>query len=212
MHFLEVLYRSPFGRVMSMLARSISWIHQPFMVYGMINPATREFHKYSRVSSSVVIVNRRNLSIGNHVWVGHYCILDATAGLTIGEGCQFSPWVGVFTHGSENSIRLLGQRFVHVPNMERPGYTRGRVEIGAYTYIGAGAIILPGVKIGKGCLVGAGSVVTDDLPDFSFAVGQPAEIRGSTLDRDVEYFRTTDLSATYYDEQALQLIRDRLKE
>ena len=48
--------------------------------------------------------------------------------------------------------------------------------IGDFTRIGANSTILPGVKIGKNCLIGAGSVVTQDIPDHSVAVGNPAQV------------------------------------
>jgi acetyltransferase-like isoleucine patch superfamily enzyme len=49
------------------------------------------------------------------------------------------------------------------------------MEIGRNTWIGMGSIVLPGVRIGEGCVVGAGSVVTRDLEDFTVAVGNPAK-------------------------------------
>ena len=101
------------------------------------------------------------------------------------EGCQIGAWVGIFTHGSEHAIRLLGRQFVHVPNARRPGYTRGRVAIGPYTFVGAGSIILPGVTIGRGCLIGAGTLVARDVPDHAIVTGWPGQARGDTarLDR-----------------------------
>ena len=48
--------------------------------------------------------------------------------------------------------------------------------IGDDSWIGGGVVILPGVTIGRGCTVGAMSVVTKDIPDFSVAIGQPAKV------------------------------------
>jgi len=50
----------------------------------------------------------------------------------------------------------------------------GPMEIGRNSWIGMGSVVLPGVRIGEGCVVGAGSVVTRDLEDFTVAVGNPA--------------------------------------
>jgi len=158
------------------------------------------------MSSTVTIMNRSKLYVGNDVWVWHHSILDATEGLQIGEGCQIGAWVGIFTHGSETSIRLLGSRFVHIPNTERPGYTRGPVKIGAYTFVGAGSVILPGVTVGKGCLIGTGTLVAQDVPDHSVFVGWPGKVRGSTIDLDRRQFHKMDYSATYYDQDALAKI------
>ena len=208
----ERLYRSPFGRVMSSLAWGIGRFQRPFMIYGYKDTPSGQWRKYTRLSSSVILMNRPALALGDYIWVWHYSILDATAGLTIEQGCQIGAWVGIFTHGSQNAIRLLGEQFVHIPNQERAGYTRGAVHIGAYSFIAAGAKILPGVTIGKGCLVGAGSLVTKDLPDFAIAVGAPAQVKGSTLDLDLESFRQQDFSASYYDPAALAIILDKLAE
>lgn len=209
---LERLYRTPVGRLMSSVARAWARLHRPFMVYGYYDHGSKSFRKYTRISSDVVILNERELSVGEDVWVWHHTILDATEGLTIGDGCQIGAWVGIFTHGSENSIRLLGKQFVHIHNTERMGYSRSRVEIGAYTFIGAGSVVLPGVTLGRGCLIAAGTLLTKSVPDYSIVAGVPGRIKGSTLETDERFFREQDYSSTYYDAEALQEIRNRLKE
>jgi acetyltransferase-like isoleucine patch superfamily enzyme len=207
MRFLEKLYRTGFGRGLSAAARLLAWPQRPFMVYGYRDRKKNSFRKYTRISSTAVIMNRKELAIGDSVWVWHYSILDATEGLEIEDGCQIGAWVGIFTHGSEHAIRLLGSSFVHIPNTERKGYTRGPVKIGAYTYIGAHAIVLPGVTIGRGCLVGAGSLITKDVPDYAIVTGNPARLRGSTIDLDRRAFYSWDHSETYYDKGALEIIK-----
>ena len=212
MRILERIYRSRWGRVLSWMAAGVARVQRPFMVYGYYDRPSRSFRKYTRMSSNLVMISRANLSVGDHVWVWHHSILDATEGLTIGEGCQIGAWVGIFTHGSENSIRLLGPGFIDIPNTQRLGYSRGAVSIGAYTFVAAGSVILPGVTIGKGCLIGAGTLVTGDVPDYSVVVGRPGKVRGSTLDIDARFFQTHDFSDTYYDQEALQLVREKLAE
>lgn len=206
--FLERLYRTRFGSVMSTAAYLFSSIQRPFMVYGYYDYSSRKFRKYTRISSTVTIMNKKSLSIGDHVWVWHHSILDATEGLEIHEGCQIGAWVGIFTHGSERSIRLLGNQFVHIPNTKRSGYTRGGVVIGEYTFIGAGSVILPGIRIGKGCLIGTGTLVTKDVPNYSIVVGSPGQVRGSTIDLDKKSFMDDDFSNTYYDPEALAMIKE----
>jgi acetyltransferase-like isoleucine patch superfamily enzyme len=181
------------------------------MIYGYDDATTGEFRKYTRISSTAVIMSPEKLAVEDHVWVWHHSILDATEGLTIEEGVQIGAWVGIFTHGSESAIRLLGRRFVDIPNTERRGYTRGSVKIGKYSFIGAGAKILPGVTLGKGCLIAAGSIVNRDLPNYSIARGQPAKVVGSTIDLDRRTFDKEDFSSTYYDQEALGKILEKLK-
>ena len=210
MRFAEKLYRSPFGRILSVTAKTLAKLQQPFMIYGWRDPVSGVYRKWTRISSNAIIMSQSRLSIGDYVWVWHHTILDATEGITIGEGAQIGSWVGVFTHGSENAIRLLGREFIHIPNTERRGYTRGAVNIGAYSFIGAGSVILPGVTIGKGCLVGAHSLVTQAIPDFSIAIGAPAKVKGSTLDIDARIFRQHDHAQTYFDEDGLSIIQQKL--
>lgn len=207
---MERLYRSPFGRGMSFVANNVARIQKPFMVYGYHDPGSSQWHKFTRMSSTVTIMNRPGLKVANDVWVWHYAILDATEGISIDEGAQIGAYVGIFTHGSQISVRLLGKSFIDIPNVERHGYSRGSVKIGAYSFIGAGSMILPGVTIGKGCIIGAGSVVSKDVPNYSIVVGSPAKVVGSTIDMDTRYFRDEDYSETYYDAEALHLIRDKL--
>ena len=115
-----------------------------------------------------------------------------------------------FSHGSENSIRLLGKEFIDIPNRERKGYTRGSVIIGDYTFVGARSLVLPGVKIGRGCLIGSGTLVKEDIPDYSIVMGQPGKVKGSTIALDEEYFRDCDYSDTYYDSKMLEEIKRKL--
>lgn len=56
----------------------------------------------------------------------------------------------------------------------------GKIYVGEHTFIGTGVIIMPGVTIGKRCVIGAGAVVTRDIPDNSVAVGVPAKVISTT--------------------------------
>lgn len=76
-------------------------------------------------------------------------------------------------------------RMMRVPNMHL-GYTRSaNVRIGNRVFIGASAIVLPGVTIGDNVIIGAGSVVTKDIPSNSVAAGNPARVICS-IDKYVE--------------------------
>ncbi len=176
------------------------------MIYGWQDKKNGVFRKYTRISSRAVVMSPERLAIEDHVWIWHYSIIDASEGIEIGEGCQISSWVGIFTHGSQSSLRLLGNRFVHIPNRVRGGYDWGPVVIGKYSFIGPGSIVLPGVTIGKGCLIVAGTSVNKDIPDYAVVAGQPGRIIGSTIEYDARQFKERDFSDTYYDREALALI------
>ena len=66
------------------------------------------------------------------------------------------------------------------------------VWIGENAWIGAGAILLPGIHIGKNTVIGAGSVVTHDIPDGVVAVGNPCRVLREVSDRDRVYFYKND--------------------
>lgn len=90
----------------------------------------------------------------------------------------------ILSHSSHQAIWLNGRDFIRMEIGERVGYIHKPVEIGEYTFIGGGAAVLPGMKIGKGCVVGVNSVVTKNIPDYAIVAGVPARIIGSTIDTD----------------------------
>jgi acetyltransferase-like isoleucine patch superfamily enzyme len=120
--------------------------------------------------------------VGKNVWIGPLVVLDATGGLEIGDGCDISCNVMIFTHSTHSRVISEG----------KAGVTKKPVTIGNFTYVGSGAIILPGVEIGDHCVIGAGAVVTSDVPPNSVAFGVPAKIVGRVIKKDgstgIEYF------------------------
>lgn len=196
---LKKIYLSPIGWMISLLLNIVALVGRPFMVYGYYNRANGRLYKYARISSTADITDRSRLDISDHVWIGHYCVIDSSNGVVIGKGCQLSPQVCIFTHSSHVSIRLMGESYLMHNLEERAGYQRGSVEIGEYTYIGAQSVILPGCKIGRGCVIGARSLVTKDVPDFAVVMGAPARVVGDTREIDKPFFAQPGVSASYYD-------------
>ena len=97
---------------------------------------------------------------------GPCVILDVVA-ITIGDGAQIGPAVQIYAADHPRD-----------PETRRAGLEFGRpVRIGANAWIGGGAIILPGVTVGDDAVVGAGSVVTRDVPDSATVAGNPARVR-----------------------------------
>ena len=87
--------------------------------------------------------------------------------INIGDDVTLAPRVHILAHDASTKRHL--------------GYTKiGLVEIGNKTFIGAGTIIMPNTKIGTNCIIGAGSLVTKDIPDNSIAVGVPAKVINTT--------------------------------
>lgn len=205
MELKKKIYLSPLGRIISIIQNLLSRFSRPFMVYGYRSKSDGMYKKFTRISSSAIILNEENLTIGDNVWIWHYSIIDASNKVTIGEGCQIGAWVGIFTHSSHIAIRLYrNDSYIKTSQSERLGYLTGSVSIGAYTFVGAKASIMPNVSIGKGCLIAAGTLVNKSVPDFSIVVGNPGVIKGSTKDLDKKYFNEKLIQKNYFDRQTIE--------
>lgn len=111
-------------------------------------------------------------SVGNCSGIGINAVLHGT--VTIGDDVMMGPECIIYT--SNHSHKLTDNPMCHQGfEAERP------VTIGDDVWIGGRVIILPGVNIGRGCIIGAGAVVTKDVPDYSIAAGNPARIVKSRL-------------------------------
>jgi len=154
-----------------------------------------------------VLINKGAIDIADNCWIGHHSIIDGSNGVKIGEGVQIAGLTGIYSHSSHLAIRLCGKKYIEMSENTRPGYIRAPVEIGDFTFVGVSAVILPGVKIGKGCVIGAGSIVNSDIPDHSVAVGNPIRIIGSTLDLDASHFDDPVVIQNYYDPDLIEMFR-----
>jgi acetyltransferase-like isoleucine patch superfamily enzyme len=103
--------------------------------------------------------------IGNHVWIGPQSYFDAR-NLVIEDYVGWGP-----------GAKVLGSRHTAVPidvPIIQTDLEIEPVRIGAWADIGTNAVVLPGVTVGKGAIVGAGAVVTRDVPPFAVVAGVPA--------------------------------------
>lgn len=115
-----------------------------------------------------------NIKIGEDSIIGDHIFLDGRAKLAIGDHVDIASQVMIYN--SEHNL-----------SSEEFEATEEPVEIGDYTFIGPRAIILPGVKIGKGAIVAAGAVVTKNVPEFAIVGGVPAKVIGERKQRDLHY-------------------------
>lgn len=108
-----------------------------------------------------------NIRLEDGVFMNYGCVVLDVAQVTIGKGTQIGP-----------CVQILAADHPRDPDQRRAGIELGRpVRIGANVWIGAAAIILPGVTVGDDAIVGAGAVVTRDVPPGATVVGNPARIR-----------------------------------
>ena len=174
------------------------------MVYGFYNSVEKKFYRKTRISSSVSLVDKKNIDLKDNIWIGHYCLLDGIGGISIAQGVHLASHTCIYTHSSQNSIRLLGEKFIEIPAAERAGYIIDKVSIGEYTFIGTSSVVLAGTTIGKGCIVGAGSIVKGNFPDYSVIAGNPAKIVGNSRTIDAELLAKGVSFENYYDKEFIK--------
>ncbi|WP_314674295.1 sugar O-acetyltransferase [uncultured Solobacterium sp.] len=120
----------------------------------------------------------RHVFMGNNVYANYNLTLVDDGNIYIGDNVMFAPNVVVATAGHPiiPELRMKGLRF----NKD--------VHIGKNVWVGAGAILMPGVKIGDNTVIGAGSVVTKDIPGNVVAVGNPCRVIRPIGEKDKLYF------------------------
>lgn len=107
------------------------------------------------------------ITIGNNCFIGEFNVMRGQGGITIGEGVYTGPMVQIVAvnHVYRNPNRPIREQ----------GITAQGIVIEDDVWIGAGAAILDGVTIGRGSIIGAGAVVSNNIPAYSIAVGTPAK-------------------------------------
>ena len=121
----------------------------------------------------IIWLNGDRIEMGEKVGFNFGCYVNGFGGLTIGDRTIIGPYTMIHTAN-------------HEMDTDRPipeqGWDLGPVVLGADCWIGMGVCILPGVTLGDGCVVGAGSVVTRDVEPYSIVVGNPAKAIKSRVD------------------------------
>ena len=132
--------------------------------YGRIRIGERVHFISTTVRTELVAFEGGELLIGARTFVNYGCSLAATGRVSIGADCLLGPYVNI----TDNAFHDLRDR-ARQPE-PRP------VIIGNGVWIGVRAIILPGVTVGDGAVIGAGSVVTKDVPPNGVVAGNPARL------------------------------------
>ncbi len=131
-------------------------------------------HWSAHVHMGTQFFNPAGVEIGKGTIVGQNAFLDGRERLKIGQYVDIAS--DVMIYNSEHDINSVFFEAINAP-----------VEIGDYVFIGPRAIILPGVKIGKGAVVAAGAVVTKDVAEYSVVGGVPAKVIGERQVKDLHY-------------------------
>lgn len=117
-----------------------------------------------------------NIEIGNNFFVNHNCVILDCAKVTFGDNVFVAPNCGFYTagHPIDADRRNAGLEYAYP------------IKVGNNVWIGGGVHVMPGVTIGDNVVIGAGSVVTKDIPDNVVAVGNPCRVLRPITDADKE--------------------------
>lgn len=109
-----------------------------------------------------------NIKIGSRVQIGEMCVFTGQGGITIGDDVLFADRVNIIAneHRYDDITRPISLQ----------GCYSKPVEIGSGSWFGINVTVLHGVKIGKNCVIAAGSIVTRDIDDYSVVAGVPARV------------------------------------
>lgn len=143
------------------------------------HPETMEFGDSVFIGAQSMIQGRYDgkCNIGNHVWIGPHAYFDARD-LVIEDYVGWGPGAKVL--GSQHTAEPIDVPIIATSLTIKP------VVIGYGADIGTNATILPGVRIGAHAIIGAGAVVTSDVPEYAVAAGVPARVLRTRNGRGVE--------------------------
>ncbi|MFC1504997.1 acyltransferase [Thermodesulfobacteriota bacterium] len=166
------------------LWKSLKDLHQilrekTYERYQRINPFYEDLFEWkergrywTKNNNNVTIYNSTTMvgkvEIGENTWIGPFCSLDGNGGLKIGRYCSISLGCQLLTHDTVKWALSAG----------KAEYEYAKTTINDCCFLGSYTVVNKGVTIGKHCVIGAGSVVTKDIPDYTIAAGVPTNSIG----------------------------------
>ena len=163
------------ARLLLTLARPVPTRLGIALRYGILRRLAKRCGDCVAIHESVYLFRLENAEFGDNVSIHPMCYLDATGGLTIGHDVSIAHGATILT--TEHDYTQPGVMIRDAP------VTRAAVTIGDDVWIGAGVRILAGVRIGDHAVVGAGAVVTRDVPTRQVVAGVPARMLKPSVPR-----------------------------
>lgn len=134
-----------------------------------------------------------HIKVGKNFFANYNCTIIDVAPVTIGDNCQLAPNVAIYTAG--HPVHPVSRNSMYEYGIE--------VTIGDNVWIGGNTVILPGVHIGSNTVIGAGSVVTKDIPDWCVAAGNPCKVVRKITEEDKKYY----YKDRQFDDEAWEVIK-----
>lgn len=145
--------------------KNLKWLYRRWL-YGMTRAQGRNVRVWA--------MRKLGFKIGKDVYIGPNLTMtvgyaDTNIQLTLGDRVSFGPNVTLIlaTHPNNSKLRSCIK------------YPQRKITIGEDSWLGANAIVMPNIVIGKCCIIGAGAVVTHDVPDYAIMAGVPAKQIGT---------------------------------
>lgn len=128
-----------------------------------------------------ILIRKMGCHVGKNTFFGDYVRMDTSYADMI--------YIGDYTHITSGCRLLCHQRdltgYCVGDNAAELGYRTGEIHIGKGVMVGMETLIMPGVTIGDGAIIGAGSIVTKDIPAWAIATGRPARVMKSIPEREI---------------------------
>lgn len=119
-----------------------------------------------------------HIEVGKNFFANYNCTIIDVAKVKIGDNCQFAPNVAIYTAG--HPVHPVSRNSLYEYGVE--------VTIGDNVWIGGNTVVLPGVQIGSNTVIGAGSVVTKDIPEWVVAGGNPCKVIRKITEADRKFY------------------------
>ena len=152
----------------------VQWDRKTDMLKGILGKTGEKVH----INAPFHCDYGYNIEVGENFFANYNLVILDVGKVRIGDNAQIAPNVSIYTAGHP----------VH-PESRNSGYEYGiDVNIGDNVWIGGNACIMPGVTIGNNVVIGAGSVVTKDIPDNVIAVGNPCRVVREITEADRDFY------------------------
>lgn len=175
MRFIKEVVKRLFYRPLGVTFGEYSFIRRPYSISGRNHvkigkrTSIRGKLHIECITEYAGIIHHPNIEIGDDVYIGSHAYFTAVDRITISDGCVLSEYVYITDeiHGRDPRGGLI---------MRQPLSSKGPVFIGPHCFLGFRVAIMPGVRLGEWCIVGANSTVTRSFPSYSMIGGSPARL------------------------------------